>query len=70
MHDRLQAAQAVQMTSMRSGGHTSDLRSLRILQEIGYGGEERRRRVRGLWREGDVREAGSRIELKRLGWRR
>ncbi|EFJ45099.1 hypothetical protein VOLCADRAFT_94591 [Volvox carteri f. nagariensis] len=38
MHDRLRAAQAVQMTFVRSEAHKTDLKSLKLLQEIGQGG--------------------------------
>ncbi|GIL50590.1 hypothetical protein Vafri_6721 [Volvox africanus] len=38
MHDRLKAAQAVQMTFVRSEAHKTDLKSLKLLQEIGQGG--------------------------------
>ncbi|GLC77167.1 hypothetical protein PLESTF_001893600 [Pleodorina starrii] len=38
MHDRLKTAQAAQMTFVRSEAHKTDLKSLRLLQEIGQGG--------------------------------
>lgn len=43
MHERLKAAQAVQITNGRSVNRQSDLESLKLLQEVGKGGEATRR---------------------------
>ncbi len=39
MHERLKAAQAVQITNGRSVNRQSDMESIKLLQEVGKGGE-------------------------------